>query len=49
MTKVFCDIADFKTIKYLSKKKYFKIFNRTKNISSSKLRKKIQKNIDLIF
>ena len=30
-------------------KKYLKIFNRTKNISSSKLRKKIQKNIDLIF
>lgn len=30
-------------------KKYLKIFNRTKDISSSKLRKKIQKNIDLIF
>lgn len=29
-------------------KKYLKIFNRTKNISSSKLRKKIQKKIDLI-
>ena len=30
-------------------KKYLKIFRRTKNISSTKLRKKIQKNIDLIF
>ena len=26
MTKIFCDIADFKTIKYLSKKKIVKGF-----------------------
>ncbi len=30
-------------------RKYLKLFKRTKNISSSKLRKKIKKNINLIF